>query len=77
MLKGWTTSVSLGSYSTRSFARANAVEEAQVSDSKDTVKRNLKKLDIDRSSWQRKAKNRAAWKKLVRPKYKVMPKEQN
>ena len=35
---------------------------------KDTVKRNLKKLDIDKSSWQRKAKNRAAWKKLVRSK---------
>ena len=34
---------------------------------KDTVKRNLEKLDID-SSWQRKAKNRAAWKNLDRPK---------
>ena len=27
---------------------------------KDTVKRNLKKLDIDKSSWQRKVKDRAA-----------------
>ena len=35
---------------------------------KDTVKRNLKKLDIDRSSWQRKVKDRAAWRKLTRPK---------
>ena len=35
---------------------------------KDTVKLNLKKLDIGRSSWQRKAMNRAAWKNLVRPK---------
>ena len=31
---------------------------------KDTVKRNLKKLDIDKSSWQRKVKDRAAWRNL-------------
>ena len=35
---------------------------------KDTVKRNLEKLDIDRSSWQQKAKDRAAWRNLTRPK---------
>ena len=35
---------------------------------KDTVKRNLKKLEIDRRSWQRKAKDRVAWRNLIRPK---------
>ena len=35
---------------------------------KDTVKRNLKKLDIERGSWQRKAKDIAVWKNLIRPK---------
>ena len=35
---------------------------------KDTVKRNLEKLDIDRSSWQQKAKDRAMWRNLIRPK---------
>ena len=35
---------------------------------KDTVKRNLEKLDIDRSSWQQKAKDRAVWRNLIRPK---------
>ena len=50
MLKGWTTSISLGSYSTHSCARANAVEEGQGSDLKHCkVKRNLKKLDIGES----------------------------
>ena len=35
---------------------------------KDTVKRNLEKLEIDRSSWQLKAKDRAVWRNLIRPK---------
>ena len=35
---------------------------------KDTVKRNLEKLDIDRSSWKQKAKDRAAWRNLISPK---------
>ncbi|XP_068692733.1 uncharacterized protein [Montipora foliosa] len=35
---------------------------------KDTVKRNLEKLDIDRSSCQQKAKDRAVWRNLIRPK---------
>ncbi|XP_068734901.1 uncharacterized protein [Montipora capricornis] len=35
---------------------------------KDPVKRNLEKLDIDRSSWQQKAKDRAVWRNLIRPK---------
>uniref|UniRef100_A0AAQ5YSG1 Uncharacterized protein n=1 Tax=Amphiprion ocellaris TaxID=80972 RepID=A0AAQ5YSG1_AMPOC len=35
---------------------------------KDSVKSNLKKLGIDRSSWQWKTKDRAAWRDLIRPK---------
>ena len=35
---------------------------------KDTIKRNLEKLDMDRSSWQQKAKDRAVWRNLIRPK---------
>ncbi|XP_068739250.1 uncharacterized protein [Montipora capricornis] len=35
---------------------------------KDTVKRNMEKLDIDRSPWQQKAKDRAVWRNLIRPK---------
>ena len=35
---------------------------------KDTVKRNLEKLDIDRSSWRQKAKDRATWRNLISPK---------
>ena len=35
---------------------------------KDTVKRNLEKLDIDRSSWQQMGKDRVAWRNLISPK---------
>lgn len=36
---------------------------------KDTVKNNLEKLDIGRSSWKQRAKGRAAWRNLISPKW--------
>ena len=35
---------------------------------KDTIKRNMKKLDIDRSTWQKMASSRDGWRRLIRPK---------
>ena len=35
---------------------------------KDTVKRNMKKLDMDRAKWQKNARNRDGWRCLIRPK---------
>ena len=34
---------------------------------KDTVKRNMKKLDMDRANWQKNARNRYGWICLIRP----------
>ena len=35
---------------------------------KDTVKRNIQKMDIGKSTWQKKAKSRDDWKSLICPK---------
>jgi hypothetical protein len=35
---------------------------------KDTVKRNLKKLNVDKNHWQKKARSRDGWRCVIRPK---------
>ena len=42
---------------------------------KATVKRNLEKLDIERSSWQQEAKDRAAWRNRISPKCHSHPRQ--
>ena len=36
---------------------------------KDTVKRNMNNMDIDKSTWKEKAKSRDGWRSHIRPKW--------
>jgi len=37
---------------------------------KDTIRGNMKKIDMDRNSWQKKAKYRDGWRCVIEPKQK-------